>query len=154
LPCEDIMVRNPDSLSPDTLLWDGLTTLAELGHRVIPLVSGDRQYEGALTRLHLLSLVLPDAITIEDGLRNLGFVRGQMPVLRARLEAERHLTLREVLERNPVDVPTVKPGTAIMEVIWLMYKNGFGVPVVDDDNRLIGLVTGKAAVRALKQMPA
>jgi len=153
LPCEDIMVRNPDSLSPDTPLWDGLMMLAERGHRIIPLVSGDRQYQGALTRLHLLSLVLPDAVTIEDGLKNLGFVRGQMPVLRARLEAGRHLTLQEVLQRHPVDVPTIKPGTAIMEAIWLMYKDGFGVPVVDDDNRLLGLVTGKAAVRALKQMP-
>ena len=97
---------------------------------------------------------MPDAVTIEDGLKNLGFVRGQMPVLRARLEAERQRTLREVLERHPVEVPTIKPGTAITEAIWLMYKNGFGVPVVDEDERLHGLVTGKAAVRALRQMPA
>ena len=88
-----------------------------------------------------------------DGLKNLGFVRGQMPVLRGRLEDARNLTLRQVLEDNPVDVPTIKPGTAILEAIWLMYKNGFGVPVVNENNRLLGLVTGKAAVRALRQMP-
>jgi CBS domain-containing protein len=51
----------------------------------------------------------------------------------------RELTVEDIMRKDPL---AVKADTSTLEALTLMRENNIGsLPVVDDDNRLVGLVT-------------
>jgi len=57
-------------------------------------------------------------------------------------------TLDDVIER---DIPRVHRDTPMKEVIHIMVTTDFSIPVVDDDQRLIGIVSPSATAEALNE---
>jgi len=152
MPCESIMLTGPETIGPDKSLWEGVMVLARKGYRTLPVTAPDSSYCGALTRTHVLRVILPSAATIEHGLTDLGYVRGQVPRLRERLRASRDRPIAEILQDYDVEVPVVKPDTPIIEGLRLLYSFGFGIPVVDGAHKLVGLITGHSALRAFVEL--
>ncbi len=60
-------------------------------------------------------------------------------------EDRENVAVREIMKQNPV---TVRPSTPTLEAIEVMRKHKVGsLPVVEDDNRLVGIITEKDLIR-------
>src|SRR6476661_8509750 len=63
--------------------------------------------------------------------------------------ALRHVTVEEVMSQDPL---TVTPETGLREAALLMIENKIGgLPVVDDDNNVVGIITESDLFEALLQ---
>jgi acetoin utilization protein AcuB/CBS domain-containing protein len=66
-------------------------------------------------------------------------------------DALRHVKVSEVMSQDPL---TVTPETGLREAALLMIENKIGgLPVVDDDNSVVGIITESDIVRAFMATP-
>ena len=123
---EDIMTRDPVALSEedDLSLADDIFPLGRLRH--LPVVRGEKLV-GLVTHRDFLKALARD-----------GEARGKAALA------------KDVMTRR---VTQVKPTTSLKKALQLMVRNKFGcLPVVDDEGRLVGILTETDATRFAAQM--
>jgi CBS domain-containing protein len=131
---KDVMTGDPITVTPDTGVKDARTQLAYVGITSMPVVDDQRRLCGVVSEADLIRDVVADdpraherPITIR-------------PVVAAR-------TVEDVYSRPPV---TVRPLDDVTAAVELMAAKGFkSLPVVDDQHRLVGVVSRSDVVRAL-----
>jgi CBS domain-containing protein len=131
---EDIMTRDVVTIGENDDLLHLLETLRALRHRHMPVID-DGRLVGLLTERDVL-----------------GFSASNL--LPHRHEADRMLQqrfhVRDVMQR---DVASAPPGMTIREAGRLMLQKRIGcLPVVDDSNVLLGIVTSSDLIRAAVEL--
>jgi acetoin utilization protein AcuB len=132
ITAEDRMTKEPRSVPPDLNVWAALATMREEGirhllvteHEALVGVVSNRDYRKILERAH------PD-----------GTVRNVFQI-----------TVSSIM--TPADrVVTVRPETSLLDVAHLIVTRKIGcVPVVDDQNRPVGILTQKDVMAALLEL--
>lgn len=128
----------------------GTAIAAMLRHGVtdLPVVDSVGTLRGLLKLERVFASLLPKAALIGHGMTDLGFVTNTLDELRTHM--------RDV-EHHPVTayvVPfahTVTAETSPMELVLLLVRGANSVPVVDRDNRLLGMVSARDLLHALHQ---
>jgi CBS-domain-containing membrane protein len=127
---EDVMSR-PVTLALDDEIGKAQGLLEEHGFNALPVVDADRQVVGWVTSLDLLRAFDFPGDTI-------------LPCF----EDVMHQPVERVMSR---EVYTVRPRTPLSRVISkLVDTRSKSFPVLDDDDRLIGIVAREDVMRALK----
>ncbi len=143
----DVMERDVVSVHPET----GVQELAKLMHerRIggAPVIDGDGRLVGIVTDGDLIAedaeIHAPAQIDIFGAIVYLGSFHKYEEKLRKAVGA----TVGDVMTKK---VHTVRPGDSVRRAATLMRDHKINrVPVVDDENRLVGLVTRTDIVHSL-----
>jgi CBS domain-containing protein len=145
----DIMDSDPATVSPDAPVEQIVAVLRDHGIPGVPVVDGDGRCVGIVTEADLVlpddqgDLHLPHYINLFGGtvfLEPLGRYE-------QRLRKAFASTAADMMTREP---DTVAPDATAKEAARLIHESGHNrLPVVDDDGRLVGVVTRLDVLGAL-----
>jgi CBS domain-containing protein len=145
----EIMDASPATVKPDTPVEDLVAVLRAQAVPGVPVVDGDGRCVGIVTEADLVlpddqgDLHLPHYINLFGGtvfLESLGRYE-------QRLRKAFASTAEDMMTRDP---DTVAPDADVKEAARLIHDTGHNrLPVVDDDGRLVGVVTRLDVLGAL-----
>lgn len=142
-PVHDVMTREVRSIRPEASIAEAIELLIGKRYRALPVVDEQQRVVGILTDGDVLrQLGLPQA-GVEAAMSE--------SELTAQLNALRHSgqTVAGVMRTRLI---TVNPETPVAEAVRLMTENGIKrLPVVDHDQKLLGMVSRVDVLRALAQ---
>lgn len=131
---KDVMTRNPTTISPADNLQTALTRMGKL-YRRLPVVDDSGKLVGIITD------------------RDLRLAMNSPYILRERWQDEFLLTeflVENCMTFNPA---TIMADASLNEAIDLLLKGRFsGLPVVDDNHHVVGVITVTDLLRALQSM--
>jgi acetoin utilization protein AcuB len=131
----DCMSSPAIAITPDTPLLDALNLMHEHQFRRLPVVDENDRLVGIVSERDLLYASPPPA-TLLSGL--------ELNYLLAELQTKKIMT-REVL--------TTTPDTFVEDAARLMVENKVGgLPVVDEDNHVVGVITETDVFRAFIEL--
>lgn len=135
---EDLMTTDVLTAAPDDALKDAARSLATRGISGLPVVGTTGHVLGILSEADIL------AKEVDGGRRTTALQRFlEGPPLDDRFDA---LLVEEAMTSPAI---TITPGRPVTEAAAVMLAEGINrLPVVDDDGRLVGLVTRADLVRA------
>ncbi len=133
---------NPDPVilrTSDTIAYGAEQIMAKQ-RRDLPVVDDEGRFQGMLTVNRLLYLVLPKAVTMEQGLDALPYVQDSLEDLRERLNKYLDKPISLCLKKN--DVAVVHPDTPLLETLLILYNARSNLPVVEKDTgKLVGTIS-------------
>ena len=147
----DIMTPDPVSVTEATGVQEVAQILLDSHHHGVPVVDADNRLVGVVTDADLVDtnkrIHLPTMITILDTL---------IPIAGFKQYAE---DLRKATATTAGDLCTrgvdyVLPDAAMNDVATLLSEHHIHlVPVLDEDEKLLGVITNTDIIRALSQRP-
>lgn len=144
-PVHDIMSREVRAVGLNTPLVEAVELLLDQIYRALPVVDPAGRVAGILTEGDLLSKAKLLATSVHQGLTE-AELAGELQRLRWSGQ-----TVGQVMTPNPV---TVSNQTTIAEAVSLMIQHDIKrLPVVDEQGRLMGMVSRINVLRALAQPP-
>lgn len=109
---EDLMIRDPITISEDTTISEAIACMKTNSIRHLPVVAADRTLQGFVTLADLKQGLIPSMVG--------------------------DLTLRDLMIKNPI---TVDADRDIEIAAQLIYKHKIGGLPVVTDGRLVGIIT-------------
>lgn len=143
ITCAQIMSKDVATVHPDTSLREAWRLL--IGHRIkaLPVVSADRELFGIVTQTDFMR----SSLLAEDGRLHLGW-RIRIGNKFRPTRPSKH-TVAEIMTRR---VQSAVPETMIAKLVPSMADMGLHhMPVVDVNNRVVGIVTQSDLIAALFQ---
>ena len=135
----DVMTRNPVTVTRRTTVKEAMTILADRGVSALPVVTGAGRLHGIVSEADLIAETVP----------------------RDPRAVERPIVLEPIRPAHVVDevctrsVVTVRPDDDVATAVDLMASTGAkSLPVVDDDHRLVAIVSRSDVVAALARSDA
>ncbi len=141
-----IMTREPLTLRADDTVLRAAELMLDHRYLILPIVDADGRYLGVFDVWDLLQLLLPKAATLDDLVPNLGFLGDDLPSLQAKLK---EMGGRPVGPLARPDLPILKPDMAVIEALLLFFRNRSTLPVVDDGQRVVGVLSYWDALAAV-----
>jgi CBS domain-containing protein len=137
---KDLMTTKVLTIPPDAALKDAAALLAEHGISGLPVVDDDGRVLGVLSE--------GDVLFKESGTEEWhGFFERLLAVPPGRLDLK--LAARTVGEAMSSPPVTIGPRRPVTDAATKMIQEGIGrLPVVDDEERLVGIITRADLVRA------
>ena len=131
---KDFMTPNPATILPDDNLKTALERMAQVGRR-LPVVNDHGVLIGIITD------------------RDIRLVMNSPLVMRERWQDEylmQTTTVGVCMANDPI---TISPNAPLQEAVGLLLKGHFsGLPVVDDERNVVGVITVTDLMRALVEM--
>jgi CBS domain-containing protein len=145
-PVHDVMTREVQSITPDAPITEAIELLIGKRYRALPVVDAEQRVVGILTDGDVLRrLDLPDA-GVQAALTEIELTN--------QLNALRHST-QTVADLMRTELILVTPATPVAEAVRLMTGHNIKrLPVVDDQGRMVGMVSRVDVLRALSQPTA
>jgi len=138
---QDVMERNPVTVSQDAKVEDVVRTLREHELPGLPVVDGDGRCVGIVTEA---DLVVPDAdgdLHIPHYFQLFGGVVFLEPLQRFE-DKLRKAFAGKASDMMSADPDTIGPGATAREAATKIHETGHNrLPVVGDDGRVVGVVT-------------
>lgn len=129
---KDWMTADVITITPETTLTDAAALMREKAIRRLPIVTGDGKLVGILSQTDVMAAKPSDATTLDIW---------EINYLLSRLKVEKVMTPRPF---------TVRPESTLKEAAQLMYAHKIGgIPVVDDHNVVVGIITESDIFRVL-----
>ena len=145
----EIMDAKAPSVSPDADAREAVSLLASTDKGAIPVVDDDRRVVGIVSESDLVlgeeeaDLHLPHFLNIMGGVVFVGSMKG----FEERLEKAFATKVSELMTPDPVVVNDYSSAETVARRIAEKHHNH--LPVVDEEGRLLGLVTRADALAAL-----
>jgi CBS domain-containing protein len=131
-PVEQLMTRGVATAHPGDTLREAAARMLTFGVRHLPIVDGDQRLIGILSDRDVRSAVGTPEVVLEPA------------AARARL---RSLKVADVMTRDPF---TTSVDATLADVAHYLVEHRVGaVPVVDDERRVVGIVSYIDVIRAL-----
>lgn len=131
---KDFMTPNPTTISPDDNLKTALERMARVGRR-LPVVNDNGVLVGIITD------------------RDIRLVMNSPLVMRERWQDEYLMETTTVGVCMAGDPVTIGPNAPLQEAVQLLLKGRFsGLPVVDDQHNVVGVITVTDLMRALVEL--
>jgi CBS domain-containing protein len=138
---QDVMERDPATVSPDTSVEDVVRTLRENELPGVPVVDEDGRCVGIVTEADLVvpdqdgDLHIPHYIELFGGLVFLEPLQRYEGKLRKAFAAK-------AADMMTADPDVIAPSATVREAAQKIHETGHNrLPVVDEDGRLVGVVT-------------
>ncbi|MFC1708979.1 HPP family protein [Candidatus Omnitrophota bacterium] len=140
---EDVMVRKVKSVSPDMPISQALDALTQNEISGLPVIDQDNKLVGMLTEKEVLNYILPGY------LKKVGsFVYQDNPKVIGN-KVKELLQEKKVCEIMRKEVVTVGPDASLSEVArTIMIGKARRVPVVDREDRVVGIIAREDVVKA------
>ncbi|MFJ7726578.1 CBS domain-containing protein [Neobacillus sp. NPDC097160] len=145
---KDFMVKDVISVSPDSIIKDVMATFVEKKIGGVPIMNNDGALCGIVTDGDILRAIKPMDRRILDYFSFITYIA----------EADLDLHLSEVANREIIHIArtngivTVKPEDDMKTVVDLLSKHHFKkLPVVDDKNHVVGVISRGDVIRNIQQ---
>ena len=133
-----IMKKNPLTLRADQTVGEAVQALQQHRFRSMPVIDAHGRMIGQFSVHTLLSLLMPKVSTMPGGLRRLGFLRDDLDDLQRRLS---HSWDDPVRDHAQTAVDVTHPDSSLTQTVLALYSRQENIPVVDDDGRLVGILS-------------
>jgi CBS domain-containing protein len=143
---QTIMTAKPPTLRASDTVARAAKVMLGRRYLVLPVVDADGRCTGVFDMWDLLALLLPKAATLDHLVPDLGFLGDDLPSLQAKLQ---EVGGEPVGPLARPDLPLLKPDTPVVEALLLLYRNRTTLPVVDADNRVVGVLSYWDALAAI-----
>src|SRR5438128_5916947 len=142
----EVMVSTVFTLKPDDKVEAAADLLAEKGVGSLPVVDGGGKLLGILRDDDLIASEARVHVPTFINFLGLGVpFPGEMKHLERELKKIAGATVRDVMQTEP---PSVSPDATLEDVATMMHDHGVNsVPVVDADNKVVGVVARADVVR-------
>lgn len=132
----DCMTRHPAMISPNTLLPEAQRIMAENHIHHLPVVQDGKRFVGLITpECLVLDPDLLGSLNVWEITRNLGEMKAKQVMINAK------------------SVVTITADRSVERAASVMLEKEIGcLPVVDNDNTVIGIVTEVDLLRSLQEM--
>lgn len=129
---------DPLTLRADLTVGEAVRTIQKHRFRSMPVVEDDGTMVGQFGVHNLLALIVPKVTTMRGGLHRIGFMHDDMDDLRRRVADEWDEPVRE---HAHTEVSVVAPDASLTQCVLALYSKQENLPVVDDDGKLVGVLS-------------
>jgi CBS-domain-containing membrane protein len=147
MTCHALITPPPAVLAKSDTVSHAVSLLIAHRFTTLPVTDANGRYAGVFGVKELIALLLPRAARLGDELGDLNFVSDTIADLQARLGS----LGKEAVGRHMAAQRSVRPETAMVEALLLLYRGECCLPVVDDAGKLIGLVSATDAVARIAE---
>lgn len=146
----DIMTTDVQSAKLDTSVLEVARLLFEHQFTGVPVVDNEGKIQGIITEYDLLSrgdhIHIPTYVEMFSQLKK----AGKAEKLKKEMKEIASLTARDLMT---ADVVSITPDTSITVVAELFVEKHINpIPVVDDENHMVGIVSRSDVVRSVTQL--
>lgn len=147
----DVADRDPVTLAPDDTVERAVKMMLDERVLALPVVDANGALVGVFGFHELAALLLPPAVMVAeemDGLGDLDFVADSLAGLKKRMREAGATLVGDHLKDD--SKPSLDPGSSMTEALFLFYRMGREVPVVDEESgRLTGMCSLWQVLEAL-----
>ena len=129
---KDWMTADVLTIAPETTLTDAAALMRQKNIRRLPIVNSDGKLVGIISQTDVMAAKPSDATTLDIW---------EINYLLSRLKVEKVMTPQPY---------TVRPDSTLKDAAQLMYEHKIGgIPVVDEHNVVVGIITESDIFRVL-----
>jgi len=114
---------------------------------LVPIVDREDNFVGLLSTGTLMRMLLPRSIGMMRGIKHASYLRESPQDLKKRMDEIRAKTLAELVSTY---AKTVHPEAALADALMAISERQNIVPVVDDDNKLVGAISYFSIMHAVE----
>ena len=143
----NIMSAHPVSLGLEATVRDAVVLLTRLGLHDLPVVDADQRPAGIITSRSILHHAVPAYAS--DDLLAIMRAGPDVASVYKNLAKVADLSVTEVMDRNIQPVRHDMPTSAVAAMLINLKHDTHNVLVVDDDGRLIGIISARDIIRRI-----
>ncbi len=148
--CRAIMHSPPTHLYLDSTVHEAIELLVDHHMYNVPVVDRDNKFVGEISVKRLVGLLLPVSLSMEQGLKNTGFIRENLTDIKIRLDMVKN---RPIAPYSATDITVVYPDSPLIDAMMLLFHKYIRIPVVNrDDGQLVGGISLITLLRALEEL--
>ena len=134
-----VMDPNPTTLKPTDSIERAAEFIMRFRYRNLPVVDENGCYLGMFGVNCLLKLVIPKAVLMEGGLKNVSFIHDSLRDLYERYDEARHHPISICMSH---EISPVSPDTPLVETLLQLYQTRSSIPVVEQGScKLLGMIS-------------
>ena len=135
----EAMDANPITLNPTDTIECAADYIMKHRYRNLPVVDENNCYLGMFGVNSLLKLVIPKAVFIPQGLRNVSFIHESFEDLFHRFTLAKDQPISNLMNH---DIQPVAPDTPLTETMLQLYNTHSSIPVVEESScKLLGMIS-------------
>lgn len=115
---------------------------------LVPVVDRDDKFVGLLSSETLMRMLLPRSIGMMRGIKHASYLRETPEDLQKRLNDIRQQTTGDLVTAY---AQTVHPDAALTDALLAISERQYIVPVVDDEDRLVGAISYFSIMHAMEE---
>ena len=151
MDCKTMMAPIKKSLFTDDPASKVIDFMVEKHMGLVPVIERDGTFAGLISGDSLMHFMVPKAISamsqIKRGMKHASYLDESAEEMLERLEAVRKKTISELADKH---VKTVNPDTPLIDALMLITGKQYVVPVVDENNKLVGAISFFSVLYGLK----
>ena len=148
MPCYSAIVKKLVTVSPDETVEKALKSLKKSKVSAAPVIDEQGKYQGIFSYKGLLDSLIPVSVAVNDGV-NIDMKVAAAPGVAKRLWNTKLLPVQDVMERKAL---TVHPDEPIWEGVAKLTQHGEPLIVIDEHDKLIGMITSASMIEELDNM--
>jgi len=152
MDCKTMMAPIKTSLFADEPAGKAIDFMVEKHMGLVPVTGRDGSFAGMISGDSLMHLMLPKAVSmmskIKRGMKHASYLDESAEEMHERLETVREKTIGELADKH---VKTVHPDTPLIDALMLITDKQYVVPVVDEDNKLVGAISFFSVLYGLRE---
>lgn len=148
MPCHAAVVSKLITVSPSDSVENVLKVLKKNKIGAVPVVDDTGIFLGLFSMKILLRNLIPVSVAMTDGVQ-MDIKVGAAPGVAKRLRKVKPLPVSDLMERK---VHSVEPDAPIWEGVSLLTSHGGPLPVIDQKEKLIGIITYDSLVEILEDI--
>ena len=146
LTAADLMTNKVHTVMVNDSIQDAIVLMVDNQLTTLPVISGDEECIGMLSRSDLNELFLDEDNELsrlsDPGGFSVGWLNGSLETLQG----------RQVQEFMTMNVTRIEPAQSLKKVCQEMKRHNIHhLPVVDDGNKLVGIVSAFDVVKAIAE---
>jgi CBS-domain-containing membrane protein len=138
MSCASFMNPNLITARETDTVGDAVASLLQNSISNLPVIDANGNLAGQFGLRRLISLLMPKAATLDGAMADLSFVTDSAEYIAERMG---EIAPHPVSRYMDKDVPTVHPGTSLVEAMLLLYRNRSNLLVTDESGKLLGIIS-------------
>ncbi|MCB1682517.1 MAG: CBS domain-containing protein [Alphaproteobacteria bacterium] len=148
MPCLNAVEKKMVQISPDDEVESAINILKKSKVNAAPVVDEQGKLLGLFSFKGLMRNLVPVSVAMTDGIK-MDIKVGAAPGVAKRLAKVKPLKVLEVMDRK---VLTVAPTDPLWEGVSLLTNHGGPLAVVDEQNKLLGIISYTSMLAELEAM--
>jgi CBS domain-containing protein len=144
---KDFMIKDVISVSPETTMKEVMQTFVDKKIGGLPIVDQEGRLKGIITDGDILRAIKPIDRHIQDYFNLITYIQEQN--MESRLSELADLPILKIAKTR--GIVTVSPDDDMKQVVVILAKHHFKkLPVIDGENRVVGVISRGDAIRNIQ----
>jgi CBS-domain-containing membrane protein len=152
MDCKTMMAPIKTCLFADEPAGTAIDFMVEKHMGLVPVTERDGTFAGLISGDGLMHGLLPKSISTfsrgKSAIKSASYLDETAEEMRERFEVVRENAIGDMVDRN---VKTVRPDTPLIDALMLITSKQYVVPVVDENNQLLGAISFFSVLYGLRE---